>query len=66
MTYKEAIEAGYKPADMAYQWGYVSRKVNPDEQEVQTAGGSRRGELYVLLPCWRSTRYCIRQYLTKA
>ena len=65
MTYREAIENGYTDADTKYQRGYVSRKANTKEQPVQEAGGSRKGQLYVLLPCFTSTQYCIRQYLRK-
>lgn len=63
MTYAAAIKAGYKAADTKYQRGYVSRLADPDVQPVQTAGGNRKGQLYVLLPCYCSTQYCIRQYL---
>lgn len=65
MTYAEAKNNGYKPADQAYFRGYVSRKVNADYQIVKVAGGSRNGQLYVELPCWDSTNYAIRQYLVK-
>lgn len=65
MTYEEAIKKGYTDADTKYQRGYISRKVNTMEQPVQEARGSRKGELYVLLPCFTSTQYCIRQYLRK-
>lgn len=65
MTYQDAISAGYKDADQKYQRGYISRKADQLSQEVHTAGGSRKGSLYVLLPCWTSTQYCIRQYLIK-
>lgn len=63
MTYLDAIKAGYKTADTKYQRGYVSRLAGPDAQPVRTAGGTRKGQLYVLLPCYCSTQYCIRQYL---
>lgn len=66
MTMREAFDAGYVRGDLRLQLGYVSRKVNGYDQEVQTAGGYRHGELYVLLPNFRSTRYCYRQYLVKA
>lgn len=62
MTYKEAKAKGYKDGRTAYQRGYVSRKINIENQPVLKSG---RGELYVLLPNWNSTQYCIRQYLTK-
>lgn len=63
MTYADAIKAGYKTADAKYQRGYISRLTDPGAQPVQTAGGNRKGQLYVLLPCYCSTQYCIRQYL---
>lgn len=63
MTYATAKAAGYKDGDIESQRGYVSRKVNPDEQPVLTANGSRKGQLYVLLPSKSSTQYCYRQYL---
>lgn len=63
MTYIDAIKAGYKMADTKYQRGYVSRRADTDAQPVRTAGGARMGQLFVLLPCYCSTRYCIRQYL---
>ena len=63
MTYKEATAAGYKAGDQRYQRGYVSRTCDPDEQEVYEAKGYRKGQLYVLLPCSYSTRFCVRQYL---
>lgn len=62
MTYKEAKAKGYRDGRRAYQRGYVSRKVDIDDQPVLKSGA---GELYVLLPNWDSTQYCIRQYLTK-
>lgn len=66
MTFKQALEAGYKIGDWKYHRGYVSRKLtNLGELEVFVAGGNRRNELYVLLPCFSSTRYCYRQYLYK-
>lgn len=64
MTYADAIKAGYKTADTKYQRGYVSRLADPYAQPVQTVRrGNRKGQLYVLLPCYCSTQYCIRQYL---
>lgn len=63
MTYADAIKAGYKKADTKYQRGYISRLAAPDAQLVRAAGGTRKGQLYVLLPCYCSTQYCIRQYL---
>ena len=65
MTYRDAIMAGYKAADTKFQRGYVSRLADPDAQPVQTAGGNRKGQLYVPLPCYCSTQYCVRQYLCR-
>lgn len=65
MTYADAIKAGYRDGDTKYQRGYISRLSNPTAQLVRFAGGNRKGELYVLLPCFDSSRYCIRQYLHK-
>lgn len=63
MTYADAIKAGYREADIKYQRGYIRRRADPDAQPVRVAGGSRKGQLYVLLPCFTSTQYCFRQYL---
>lgn len=65
MNLKEALEQGYKMEDMKYQRGYVSRKTNREEQKVHIAGGNRKGQLYVLVPCFESTQYCYRLYLTR-
>ena len=65
MTYGEALQAGYKDGETRWQHGYVSRRCDPMKQPVLIAGGTRKGELYVLLPSWKSTTYCIRQYLIK-
>lgn len=62
-TYKDYLEAGWTDGALKYQRGYVSRKTNLDEQEVLTAGGRRKGQKYILCPCWESTTYCYRQYL---
>lgn len=65
MTYKEAKAQGYVIVYRAWQRGYVSRKVNMDDQPVLVAGGKRRGMLYVVGPSWVSTVYCMRYYLAK-
>ena len=62
-TYGDAINAGYVNADTAYQRGYVSRRIDTLTAPVMVAGGSRKGQMYVLLPCQASTQYCIRQYI---
>ena len=65
MTYKEAIANGWEKADMAMTRGYVSRKADINEAECHEAKGTRKGQLYVLVPNQISTRFCYRQYLVK-
>lgn len=65
MNYGEALAQGWYPAEQRWERGYVSRRCNPEEQQVWTAGGTMYGRKYVLLPSYRSTQYCIRQYLKK-
>lgn len=65
MSFKEAISNGYQMGSTSFQRGYISRKTNTNDQPVKVAGGNRRGELYILLPNYDSTKYCIRQYLRK-
>lgn len=65
MTYAEALKAGYQNGEVRYSSGYVSRKVNISTQEVRIAGGSRSGQLYVVVPSYHTTRYHLRQYLVK-
>lgn len=66
MTYKQAFEAGYINGETALFRGYVSRKINPEEQPVKTAGGRKKGRLYVELPFPGSSQYSIRQYLIRS
>lgn len=65
MTYRDAIKQGYRFADATYQRGYVSRRINLYNQKVLIAGGRRQGQLYILAPCYHSTIYCLRYYLSK-
>ena len=65
-TLGEALRMGMMPGACAYEMGYVSRRINPGEQPVRIAGGSRIGQLYVLEPSWVTTRYCERMYLRPA
>ena len=64
-TYEEAKAQGYSIASLRYQRGYIPRNTNINESPVMVAGGSRKGMLYALVPCWKSTQYCRRMYLTK-
>lgn len=66
MTYREAKEQGYKVYQVKMQDGYVTRKPRSDDQiEVLAAEGNRKGDLYILMPNYESTRYCKRCYLRK-
>lgn len=65
MTYIEALNNGYKTLDMKLFRGYISRKINKDNQPVKKAGGNRKGQYYIEIPNWNSTRYSYRLYLTK-
>jgi hypothetical protein len=62
-TYGDALAAGWVEADSKWERGYVSRKADEKRCPVQIAGGHRLGDAYVLLPSFRSTQYCVRQYL---
>lgn len=65
-TLNDYLDAGYHlDGGMTYQRGYVSRKVDVGEQIVHEAGGRRKGQLYILEPCFSSSQYCFRHYLTK-
>jgi hypothetical protein len=63
MTLKQALAKGYTYADQSWRRGYVSRKMDVMEQEVWEAGGWRKGQLYVVVPSWKSCTYSVRQYL---
>jgi len=67
MTVAELMLKGYKVADVKYQRGYMSRK-NFDfgNSAILSAGGSRKGQFYALIPCMESTRYCKRVYFEVA
>lgn len=63
MTYKEALEAGYKVYTIRWTAGYVSRKADTDTLPVEYA--PRKKMLYVDMPSWQSSRFCQRVYLKK-
>ena len=67
MTYNQALSAGYKRSGITLQRGYVKRTapyLSYYDQELIPAGGSRKGQFYVLFPCYHTSRYCERHYLT--
>lgn len=53
--------------DTTLERGYVSRKKDieiPYEDHVLClAGGRRKGQYFIYLPCFYSSRYCHRAYL---
>lgn len=64
-TYEDALLNGYTEADCKLQRGYISRRTDWRKLPVRVAGGRRKGQLYVLMPNWKSSMYVYRQYLTK-
>lgn len=64
MTYKQAVEKGWKIKDETFQRKYVSKKINLENQPVLAASGRRNGQFFIEMPSWQSTRYSIRRYLT--
>ena len=67
LTLAAAREDGYaESGERTKQSGYCSRTGNPDFSIVYIAGkGKRAGQLYYLAPCFDSTFYCYRVWLTK-
>ena len=71
MTVREYMyKKGYtefKVTDTTLERGYVSRKKDieiPYEDHVlHMAGGRRKGQLFIYLPCYYSSQYCHRAYL---
>ena len=64
-TYGEALKQGWQKTHAAWQRGYVSRKIDVNNQPIKLAGGFRHGQFYVNLPSWGATQYCLRQYIAK-
>lgn len=65
LTLSEALQSGWTENGMVFQYGYVSRKVQPENQPCYYGQGTRRGQLFVLLPNYKHTRYCYRLYLKR-
>ena len=63
LNYRQALNNGWSCGDMTKTRKYVSRKIDPYNQPVKIAGGYRKGQYYVELPYWSSSRYSIRLYL---
>lgn len=65
LTYKQAIENGWKILDEKLQRKYVSRKLNLDDQPILKVAGTahRGGEYYVEVPSQSNGQYSIRRYM---
>ena len=68
---KDIIENPCDILDYAYdqkmQNGYVSRTDGHEEflnRIIYEASGKRKGEYFYLAPCYSSSRYCYRIYIT--
>lgn len=59
----EALQSGYTLGNRTSHRGYISRKVDQNNQPIKRAGGSRAGQLYIELPRFDSSQYYYRQYL---
>lgn len=64
-TLRDALENGYRIDERVHVRGYLSRKINPLDQPVKIAGGSRKGRLFVESPRYDSSTYHYRFYLIK-
>lgn len=64
-NWAEAKAAGYRATNTSLQRGYVRVGLRDNDMPVRVAGGSRKGQLYVLMHNPQSTMYCIRQYIAK-
>lgn len=60
IDYSDAIILGFTTKRISRARGYVSRKIEKCHLPVMV---SKRGELYVDVPAYDSTRYCLRIYL---
>lgn len=53
--------------DMKLERGYISRKkdimIPYEDHQLYTASGKRKGDFFIYLPCYYSSRYCYRAYL---
>ena len=63
-NFRNMLHLGFEVNDAEWTQGYVSRKADPLEALAFVAGGSRKGQIFVEMPCYFSTKYCFRQYFT--
>lgn len=62
MTYRDALDMGYKPVRRSLERGYVSRKVDIMDQPVLE---SKRCGKYIQAPMFDTSRYFARIYISK-
>ena len=71
MTVREYMDkkcyTNFEITDTTLERGYVSRKkdieIPYEDHVIYMAGGKRKGQLYIYLPCFYSSQYCHRAYL---
>ena len=71
MTVKEFMKkkgyTDFEVIDTTLERGYVSRKKDSEiayeDHEIYMAGGKRKGQWFIYLPCFYSSQYCHRAYL---
>ena len=62
MTYRDALDMGYKPVRRALERGYISRKVDIMNQPVLE---SKRCGKYIQAPLFDTSKYFARIYISK-
>lgn len=66
-NYLDYLRKDYTFGDIRWQRGYVSRVTTcvGNNPVYAVTSGKRKGQVFVLYPSYKSTRYCLRVYLTK-
>ena len=66
-TFEDFQNQGYVFSDIVWQRGYVSRKIttNATRPVYSVTRGKRKGQLFIVMPSYLSTRYCRRIYITR-
>lgn len=62
MTYREALDMGYKPIRRALEHGYISRKVDIMNQPVLESKSCGK---YIQAPLFDTNHYFARIYISK-
>lgn len=63
MTFREALTKAYLITEVKTAAGYLSRKTDVYNQELKEGKGKRKGEWYIEVPHFNSTRYHLRVYM---